>query len=81
MSKITCNLITCIKNDGKGKCSNADIELKYVDDITFLKNAKMPNGKSLSDYIGNNYGHFMALQCRDFKMDGKKVMPHNPTGF
>lgn len=81
MNKIACNLITCVKNDGKGKCNNTDLDLKYVDDIAFLKDAKMPDGSNLSDYIGNNYGHFMALQCRDFKMDGNKVMPNNPTGF
>ena len=74
-TKVKCGLITCIHNDGKKVCSNKELELNYFDDYSIFKDEKIPNSDAkITEYLGSTLGHFMGVQCRDFKMDELKVM-------
>ena len=74
-TKVKCGLITCIHNDGKRACSNKDLELNYFDDYSIFKDEKIPNSDiKFTYFLGTHLGHFMGVQCRDFKMDELKVM-------
>ena len=79
--KVKCSLITCIHNDGKRNCSNKDLELNYFDDYSIFKDEKIPDTDiKFTKYFGNHIGHFMGVQCRDFKMDKYKVMQNPKNG-
>jgi len=72
---IMCGLITCIHNNGKRVCKNKNLELNYFDDYSIFKDENLPNtDMKITEYLGTHIGHFMGVQCRDFKMDEHKVM-------
>jgi hypothetical protein len=71
--KVTCGLKTCIHNNGEGTCDNQDLELNYFDDISIFGDTELPDGTKAVSFINNTVGHFMGLQCRDFKMNHQRA--------
>lgn len=80
-TKVKCGLITCIHNNGKRVCSNKNLELNYFDDYSIFGDKTLPNTDTkITDYLSTHIGHFMGVQCKDFKMDKYKVMRNPKNG-
>ena len=78
---VSCGLITCVHNNGRRVCSNKNLELNYFDDYSIFVDEKLPNiEEKITDYLSTHIGHFMGVQCRDFKMDKYKVMKNPNNG-
>lgn len=78
---VKCGLITCIYNNGKRVCKNKDLELNYFDDYSIFEDKILPNtDMKITDYLSTHIGHFMGVQCKDFKMDKYKVMQNPNNG-